>query len=368
MRRYISHILILFMIFILTGCDKQNTEDVKQKDIFDIDIARNTVESYINRVSAGKYDEANELLTEKVKTDVKDIKTTKLKINGFKIEEMSEVGRGGEFEANVTKSNMTKPESQIIKYRFRVIKDGIDYKIDEIKVMPFREAFQSFGEIRLRKEDEADTLLVVDMEGIPISVHPQDDSGKFGSKIIPKGKFGAITLDYSGKSLAISTTGGDTYICILNIDDSTETQGGNGKQGDDGEEGSSGAGDKQNLSQGQKTIREKSIAKKLISCDIMENTTLENMVFSKDEDLLAVQFKKEGNRLIRVYNTNSGELIDFKFEEEYPINKVNIAFAGFDEETMKYTVTAKEGADDVSQYVGYWELDLEKFKAARVKE
>lgn len=354
----------------LTGCKKQNTEDVKEKDRFDIDIARNIVESYINKVSADKFDEANELLTEKVKTDVKDMKTTNLKVNGFRIEEMSEVGKGGDFEASVTKANMDKPESQIIKYKFRVIKEGVDYKIDEIKIVPFREAFQSFGEIRLRKEDEADTFLVVDMEGIPISAHPQDDSGKLGSKTIPKGKFGAMTLDYSGKSLAISTTGGkDTYICVLSIDDSTQTQGGGNNQEDGGgEEGSSGAGDKQNLSQGKKMLREKSIANKLVSCDIMENTTLEKMVFSKDEDLLAVQFKKEGNRLLRVYNTNSGELIKFKFEEEYPINKVNIAFAGFDEETMKYTVTAKEGAKDVSQYVGNWALDLEEFKAAKLEE
>lgn len=372
MKKYISYMLIFIIIFTFIGCTKQKAENVREKDRFDIKIANNIVESYIKSIAAEKYNEANELLSEKVKTDVNDIKPNDLKIKGFRTEEMTESSGEGSFRTNVVKSNTNKPETQVIEYRFKVIKDGIDYKIDEIKTSLFREAFQDFDEIRLRKEQDLDTFLITAMEGLPKYAYSKDDNAKMKSQLVPKGNFGIITLDYTGSTIAITTTGEDAYIGVLAFDDSMETQGQNkgGGQGggqNGGQNGGGGANGQQGGAQNGKMPKEKPIGKQLLSCDVMQKTTVEDMVFSKDEKLLAIQYKKEGNRSIRVYNIGNGELIKFKFEEEYPLNKVDIIFKGFEKDTMKYTVVPKGEQKDVSEYVGNWEMDLKEFKAKKSK-
>ncbi|QGU96581.1 hypothetical protein GOM49_17130 [Clostridium bovifaecis] len=368
MKKYISYMLIFIIVFTLIGCTKQKAENVREKDRFDIKVANNIVESYIKNITAEKYNEANDLVSERVKTDVKDIKPNDLKIKGFRTEEMTESSGEGNFRVNVVKSNVNKPETQVIEYRFKVIKDGIDYKIDEIKTSLFREAFQSFDEIRLRKEQDLDTLLITAMEGLPKYAYSKDDNAKMKSQLVPKGNFGVITLNYTGSTIAITTTGEDTYIGILAFDDSMETQGQNkgGGQGG-GQQGDGGANGQQDGNQKGKMPKEKPIGKQLLSCDVMQKTTVEDMIFSKDEKTLAIQYQKEGKRSIRVYNIGSGELIKFKFEEEYPLNKVDVILKGFEKDTMKYTVVPKGEQKDVSEYVGNWEMDLKEFKAKKLK-
>lgn len=371
MRKYVRHAFIFIISVSLLGCTENKVENVREKDRFDIKVANSIVESYIKNIAAEKFNAANELLTEKIKTDTKDIKPNDLKIKGFRTEEMNETAGEGNFRVNVVKANINKPETQIVEYRFKVIKDGIDYKINEINTSPFREAFQSFDEIRLRKENELDTLLITSMEGLPKYAYSRDDNGKMKSQLVPRNKFGVISLDYSGKTVAITTTGNNTFIGVLAFDDSMETQGGKGGQsgGKEGGEGGGGggAGGQQDGQQQGKMTREKAIGKELLSCDIMTNTTIDNIVFSKDEKLLAVQYTKEGNKSIRTYTIGSGELIDFSFEEEYPLNKVNVIFTSFEEDIMKYTVVPKGEAEGVNEYIGNWELDLKEFKAKKSK-
>lgn len=367
MKKCMSYILIFTLIFTLIGCTEKKAENVREKDRFDIKAANDIVESYIKNIALEKYDKANELLSEKVKTDVKDIKPNDLKIKGFRTEEMSENAGEGNFRLNVVKANMNKPETQIVEYKFKVIKDGIDYKIEEIKTTLLMEAFHSFDEIRFRKKSELGTFLLTDMEGLPKYAYSKDDSAQMKSKIVPKSSFGPIVLDYTGDIVAISTIGNGRYIGLLTFDDSMETQGQGGGGGGSGvgNPNSSGAGGEQRDTQSRKMPKEKPIGKQIVSCDIMENAVIENMIFSKDEKLLAVQYSKDGNRSIRVYNVGDGELIKFNFEEEYPLNKVNIVLRGFEEETMKYTIVPKDKQNGIEKYVGNWELDLKEFKAKK---
>lgn len=368
MKKIISYSMAFIIMFSLLGCSNQKVEDVREKDRFDIKAANKLVESYIKSIAAEKFDEANEFLSDKIKTDTKNIQPNDLKIKGFRTEEMTESAGEGNFRVNIVKSNMKKPETQIIEYRFKVKKDGIDYKIDEINTSVFKEAFQSFDEIRLRKENQLDTLLVTTLEGLPKYSYSKEDSAQMKSQLVPKKSFGVITLDYSGETIAITTTGDSVFIGVLNFDDSMETQGSSGGVGQGGgQQGGGGANGQQGGEQQGKMPREKAIGKQLLSCDVIQKATIENMGFSKDEKLLAVQYTKEGNKSIRVYNIGSGELIKFNFEEEYPLNKVEITFAGFEKDIMKYTVSPKGEVEGISEYIGEWELDLKEFKAKKAK-
>lgn len=369
MKKYISCILSIAMIFLFIGCTQKKAENVREKDRFDIKEANKIVDAYIKSITDEKYDEASRLLTEKVKSNTGEIKPNDLKIKGYKTEEMTESGGEGSFRVKVVKSNASNPETQVLDYRIKVIKDGIDYKINEIKTSNFKEAFKDFDSIRIRKENSVETYLVTKFDGLPKYAYSKDDNAKMKSQVIPKDNYGIITLDYTGDLIALSTIGSNnTFVGILTFDDAVSTQGGAGgsKKGEGDQGDQQGGKDQQGGAEG-KNLKEKPIGKELISCDIIENGKLENMVFSKDEKLLAVQYTKGNNKSIKVYNVGSGDLIKTKFEEEYPLGKVDVIFMRFEKEKMLYRVLPKNEQDKNNEYVGDWELDLKSFKIKKAE-
>lgn len=366
MRKYKIYAVAMFIVILLTACGEKKVEDVREKDRFNIKEASNLVETYLKYVSQEKFDDASKLLNEKVKTDINELKTNDLKVKGYRIEEMSESGGQGNFKIRVLKNNTIKAESQALDYRVKVIKDGIDYKISEIKVANFKEVLREGRQLRLRKENEVETYLIIDFDGLPKYAYSKEDNANMKSQLIPKDNYGFITLNYTGDTIALSTIGNSGYLAILSFDDTLATQGGAGgmKGGGAQGQGEAGQGAEELKSKG---IREKPIGKEVTSCDIIENANFQNIVFSKDEKLLAVQYIKGNIKCIRVYNAGNGELIKVKFEEEYPINKVDVIFNTFEKEKMLYSVVPKSEQDKNNEFVGEWELNTKDFKMKKVK-
>lgn len=356
MKKNVKNILIFISFLGLIGCSKQKEENVKEKDIFNIKSSQQVVETYFEDIENEKYDNVNELLDDKIKTDIKKIKANDLKIKGYRIEKMGESAGKGNFTVSVVKSNINKLESQILQYRIEVERYGVDYKISKIDIGEMGEIFQSLDQIRIKKENEVNTLLITDKEGIPKYAYPKDDKGKIKSQLVPKKTYAMGVLDYTGDMFALSTFDKNSYIGIVNFEDAMQTQG-EEEQGTGGEEKSK-----------EKAVKEKPIGKSIVSCDIIEDSIIENMIFSKGEKLLAVQYKKGDNRCIRIYNTGSGELISVKFEEEYPLSKVEVVFKNFEDEKINYSVIPKNEQEKNNQYVGEWELDLKAFKISKAKK
>lgn len=360
MKKYISYIMILVMVAILIGCGEKTAENVKEKDAFDLKAANTLVEQYLDDISSESYERANKVLLENVKGNVKDIQPNNLKIKGYRIEELNESVGEGNFRVKVVKSNIVKPEAQVLEYRIKVVKDGIDYKISEVNASNLKEVYKELDEIRLRKEDEVETYLLTNFKGLPKYAYAKGDNGKMNSEEVPHNEYGMTTLNYSGDLAAISTLGNGTYIGILSFDESTATQGSSpgGKQGEEGQEGQSGQ---------LKLIKEKPIGQKFVSLDVIKGGKIENMVFSQDEKFIVIQYTKGEMKSIRVYEVRNGELIKTNFDEEYPLNKVNVIYTKFKKDKMLYKVMPKNDQEKNNEYVGDWELDLKTFKILKAK-
>ncbi|EDS77158.1 putative lipoprotein [Clostridium botulinum C str. Eklund] len=359
-KKYTSYILIFITIFMFVGCNKNQYENVKEKDVFDMKTATKIVESYFNYTQADKYDEAGKLLEEKAKTDTKNLKPSELKIKGYRISEVTESGGEGDFKVDVIKSGLSKPETQLIEYRIKVAKKGMDYKITEVETSLFKEAFQKNNQIRFRRENNVETFLITDMDGIPKYGYAKNDSGKLQSELIPKNNFGICSLSYSGSMLGITTKGDGTFVGILMIDDTIQTQSANKDKEKDGQ--SSDNKDASNV------IKEKPIGKSLLVCDLLKNTNVESIVFSQDDKLLLIQYNKDKNTCIKVFNTESGEPIPTNFEQEYPLSKVNVVFREFKKDKMIFSVISKDSKEKNNQYVREWELDLKSYKISKKKK
>src|SRR3712207_8328294 len=86
-----------------------------------------------------------------------------------------------------------------------------------------------------------------------------------------------------------------------------------------------------------KSIKEKPVGKEIVALDILKDSKIEYMVFSKDEKLIAVQYDTNNkSKNIRIYYVNSGDLIPYIFEENYPIDKVNVKFVSFGYNVLNY--------------------------------
>ncbi|MCY6485690.1 hypothetical protein OW763_15275 [Clostridium aestuarii] len=345
------------MFFTLVGCSKKKeVEDVKKKDDFEIKMAINTIDKYMDSIEKEKYEELNKLLTEDVKSSEKDLKINELKIRGYKLDEITETDREGIFKINVIKSNINKPETLLIESIINVVKDGTDYKISKISNSMKKEVFYLYGELRIRNENKVDTNLVINMEGVPKYAYSKDDKAKMEMQLVPKKNFGAIDFSYEGDKLAFTTVDNDVFIAILTLDETMQTQGeSQGKEAKDEKEG--------------KLIREKPIGKQIVACDFLRNCKIEGMFFSEDERYLIVQYKTTDNKMcIRIYNCDSGELVPIKFEEEYPLNKVGVKFLKLKKDKMIYQVNPVKQEYKDNEYIGMWELDFKEFKPKRIEK
>ncbi|KEI00709.1 hypothetical protein IRP63_13140 [Clostridium botulinum] len=361
MKKYTSYVVIIFTIFTLVGCSNKQYENVKEKDVFDMKIATNVVEKYFHYLELDKYKDAGDMLIGKAKTDTKDVKPSDLKLRGHRISGIMESGGEGNFKIDVMKSNISKSETQILEYRITVSKSGMEYKISDVNSVLMKEVFQSFDQLRLRKENQVDNVLVTNMDGIMGYTYTKGDNGKLVSEMVPKKHFGICALNYSGDTLAITTTDKNCFLGLVILEDTMQTQGQPTDQEKGGEQGG-GAG------QSTKMIKEKPIGKQLIPCDILKDTIIENMLFSQNDKLLVIQYKKGNDRCIKVFDKENGDQITTIFEEEYPLSKVDVVFKDFQKDKMRYNVVGKGKEDKSNQYVGEWELDLKNYKISKIKK
>lgn len=360
MKKYISYILVVFVIFSFMGCSEKKAENVKEKDNFDIKEASTTVDKYVKFIKNEDFTSGNKLLSDNMKTKEGSLTKNDLKIMGHKILEMSESNGEGNFKVQIVKSNLNAPETIITESMMTVIKKGMDYKIDKIDNSIKKEIFYRDKMLRLRKEKEVDTNLVIDTQGLPKYAYSKDDKAKMKIETVPKSNFGVIEFGYEGNKIAMTTFDSNTFVGILMLDDTMITQG-NDEQKGQGE---------QQEEAGGKVLKEVPVGKQLLACDILNNSEVEFMMFSMDEKFLAVQYKTRDNskRCMRVYGVTSGELIPVMFEEEYPLSKVQVVFDEFQKEKALYKVIPKTEADKDNEYIGKWEMDLKEFKLKKAEK
>jgi hypothetical protein len=168
--------------------------------------------------------------------------------------------------------------------------------------------------------------------------------------------------------LAISTEDKDSYIAIIKIDESMAVQsdkGGADEKGGGKETG--GKGGEAGGGGGSKT-KEKPIGKEISTLDLLKDSRVEFMSFSPEEKHIAIQYTKPGiGHCIRVYKMDGGEMIDFKFEEKYPLDKVDVVFSSYDKEALNYDVIPKKAGDKtVANTIGKWQLNLKDFKEKKM--
>lgn len=348
------------------ACSNANKESNNQKkeNKFDIKAATNVADTYMKYLMKEDTDNAKKLYSKELlqKSDAKI--DPDLKIKGYNITDVTEMGKSGLFKIRVTRVNIKKPYTSLDEYTVKVEKEQNDYKVSETKDMVMAEAFNEGNQIRYKNKNNVKTNLILEMSSIPNYAIPKDDDSNVNKEVVPRNMFGPINFSYNGDMLCITTQSQDAYSSIVKIDETLAVQGDEDKNKGDAQKKS----DTEN-NQGA-NIREKPIGKNITNVDIIKSCTIEFMTFSMDEKFLLIQYNKPGaGRFIRVYKTDSGDLIPFKFEKDYPVDTVDTVFSSFDKGVLNFDVAEKSSgnkAKSASNIIGKWQLNLKTFKANKM--
>lgn len=356
-------VLALTSILLAAACSASTKKQSTPENPFDIKSATIIVNKYMNDLMKNDMENAKKTYSNKLLKKSVNIQNPNIVIKGYNIDEVSELGSEGIFKIKVTRSDLKKAYAALDEYKITIIKEGIDYKIDQIENYPEKEALFEAGGIRLKSKTNVKSNLIIDDAGLPVYAFSKDDKSNVEKISVPRSNYGILAFSYMGDSIAISTFDKNSYAGIVKIDESLETQGSNASSGSDVSSGSKQASGGSNA-----PVKEAPIGKEIVSLDIIKDSNIEFMTFSLDEKFVAIQYNKTGiGRCLRIYKTSSGELISYKFEEKFPINYVEITFSSFDKDVLNFAVSTKSNAPETAyEYVGKWQLSLKDFKAKKM--
>jgi hypothetical protein len=369
MKKILSCALAVMLCLTLAGCnEKEEKKKAEEKDNFDIKIATNILESYMQYLQKEDMENAQKLFSKELAEKHKGSGKSDLRIEGSKVDEINEIGRSGLFKVRVVRATPNKSMSILDTYNIKVEKEGNEYKVSEINSMTEKEAFIERDGIRLRQKNNVNTNLIVDIAGVPHYAYPKDDKANVSKVIVPKTNFGMISFAYSGEKIAVSTFDKDSFIGVVQIDETMATQGGGGgDQGGQGEGGNGGSGAGQG---GGSTAlpKEMPVGKEITVIDLLKDTKVELMTFSLDEKFVVVQYDKpDTGKNLRVYDTDSGEMIPVSFEEKFPPEKVDVVFSSFDKDVLNFEVLEKNTTEKAQvELIGKWQISLKDFKMKKL--
>lgn len=355
--------LIIFNMFIFSSCSGNGKVVEKNDNGFDIKAATNIIDNYMGLLISEDYQGAERLYSKDlVKKSIID-STTAMNVRGYNIEETSEIGKLGSFKIKVSRVDTSKSSATLETYSIKVEKSGNDYKISEIKSEMEKEAFVQGGGLRLRDKENVKTNLILDMAGMPQYVYSKDDGGVAFKLETPLNNFGNIAFSYKGDSLGVTSYGKDVFAGVVKIDEALAAQGTESKSGSGSDGGSSSGGGNSSL-----MAKEKPIGKGIVTLDYLKNSKVDFMVFSQDEKFVMLQYTKLGAwNCIRIYESYNGEMIPFKFEEKYAMDKVNIKYSSFGKDVLNYEVIPKSNAGkEENQLNGKWQLSLKDFTTKKL--
>ena len=349
--------LLLFLLMMFSGCSKvqYKAEDI---DIFNLKEAFELAEEYLTLIKDNNIEEANNLCTENLISNNKTISTGTSDIIAFAPDNLIESSKSAFITFNVIRNSSSEPKCDLDNYAIKVIKDGENYKIDEIKAINLKQVFVKNKALRIIGEEGGKSDLVVSLNNMPRDSYLKENELMLYKEKVPAERFGPVSLGYKGNKLAISTISGNrAFISIAYIQESKEAQGAI-SQSDQGGGGNQQSSNEESSLEG---LLDKPIAKKVIPLDMFNEVKIDNLVFTHEERFLIAEYINSSSvKRMKVYNSASGDLIALDFDEMFPEDKYNIELIDFKKDEFNINISSKNGNNDIdSEIIGEYKVDVE---------
>lgn len=351
-KRVLSCILIL-TISILISCTKVNKEEVSL-DLFDVFKGKDLATDYLINIRNGEIEKANEICDKELIDKNVNLSEGVSDIVGFQLDKTVTSSEFAYYIFNVIRDSSVEPKSDLESYTIKVKRDKDNYTIEEIKAESQRELYINNNSLRIIGEKGGKSSLVISLNNIPKDTYLRQNKVMLYKEKVPNSNFGKVILGFTGQKIAISTIDDkNAYILLAYIDDTLMQGGADEAATSTNTEGSS-------LSQLQDVL-EKPVTSKIVSVDLLNDSKIDNFIFSKEDDNIAVNYiDKNGISRLNIYKAEDGEVVDTKFDEMFSPDVYNIKAEYFDEEKVIFDVYKTDQSMD--DKTGKYSLSLERLE------
>lgn len=296
----LSTILIL-IINLFVGCSNINEKKEEKLDLFDVFKGKDLAINYLINIRNGDISSAvNNCESEILESNI-NLSEGVSNITGFQLNRAIANSQFAYYIFNVIRDSNIEPKSDLEEYIIKVNRNDDNYIISDIKSKSQRELYIKNNAIRIIGEKGGKSSLVISLNNIPKDTYLRENKIMLYKEKVPNNSFGKVVLGFTGKKIAISAIDDkNSYICIAYIDDTLMKS---GSDIVDLNNNSSLA-----LSEGLQEALEKPVTSKVVSVDLLNNCKIDDFIFSKEDDNLAVNYKNEkGLNRLNIYKAEDGE-------------------------------------------------------------
>ena len=345
----LSTILIL-IINLFVGCSNINEKKEEKLDLFDVFKGKDLAINYLINIRNGDISSAvNNCESEILESNI-NLSEGVSNITGFQLNRAIANSQFAYYIFNVIRDSNIEPKSDLEEYIIKVNRNDDNYIISDIKSKSQRELYIKNNAIRIIGEKGGKSSLVISLNNIPKDTYLRENKIMLYKEKVPNNSFGRVVLGFTGKKIAISAIDDkNSYICIAYIDDTLM------KSGTD-------TGDLNNnssvaLSEGLQEALEKPVTSKVVSVDLLNNCKIDDFIFSKEDDNLAVNYKNEkGLNRLNIYKAEDGEAINTKFKDIFNEYIYNIKAEYFVDNKVIFDVFKSD--QSIDEMTGKYSLDL----------
>lgn len=345
----LSTILIL-IINLFVGCSNINEKKEEKLDLFDVFKGKDLAINYLINIRNGDISSAvNNCESEILESNI-NLSEGVSNITGFQLNRAIANSQFAYYIFNVIRDSNIEPKSDLEEYIIKVNRNDDNYIISDIKSKLQRELYIKNNAIRIIGEKGGKSSLVISLNNIPKDTYLRENKIMLYKEKVPNNSFGKVVLGFTGKKIAISAIDDkNSYICIAYIDDTLMKS---GSDIVDLNNNSSVA-----LSEGLQEALEKPVTSKVVSVDLLNNCKIDDFIFSKEDDNLAVNYKNEkGLNRLNIYKAEDGEAINTKFKDIFNEYIYNIKAEYFVDNKVIFDVFKSD--QSIDEMTGKYSLDL----------
>ena len=345
----LSTILIL-IINLFVGCSNINEKKEEKLDLFDVFKGKDLAINYLINIRNGDISSAvNNCESEILESNI-NLSEGVSNITGFQLNRAIANSQFAYYIFNVIRDSNIEPKSDLEEYIIKVNRNDDNYIISDIKSKSQRELYIKNNAIRIIGEKGGKSSLVISLNNIPKDTYLRENKIMLYKEKVPNNSFGKVVLGFTGKKIAISAIDDkNSYICIAYIDDTLMKS---GSDIVDLNNNSSLA-----LSEGLQEALEKPATSKVVSVDLLNNCKIDDFIFSKEDDNLAVNYKNEkGLNRLNIYKAEDGEAINTKFKDIFNEYIYNIKADYFVDNKVIFDVFKSD--QSIDEMTGKYSLDL----------
>lgn len=345
----LSTILIL-IINLFVGCSNINEKKEEKLDLFDVFKGKDLAINYLINIRNGDISSAvNNCESEILESNI-NLSEGVSNITGFQLNRAIANSQFAYYIFKVIRDSNIEPKSDLEEYIIKVNRNDDNYIISDIKSKSQRELYIKNNAIRIIGEKGGKSSLVISLNNIPKDTYLRENKIMLYKEKVPNNSFGKVVLGFTGKKIAISAIDDkNSYICIAYIDDTLMKS---GSDIVDLNNNSSSA-----LSEGLQEALEKPVTSKVVSVDLLNNCKIDDFIFSKEDDNLAVNYKNEkGLNRLNIYKAEDGEAINTKFKDIFNEYIYNIKADYFVDNKVIFDVFKSD--QSIDEMTGKYSLDL----------